>query len=82
MKGKKRFIIDDREHYISKEDIINKFKDVKPKLVRKHYIDVEGKKVGVKQALYDVLNIEKTSFTSSAAISILERLGFESKIIE
>ena len=82
MSPKKRFIINKKEYYLDKESILQKFKNFTPDLVRKHYVEINGKKVGIKQAIYEVLEIRKTAFTSSFASSILERLGFEIKSLE
>lgn len=81
MTAKKRFIIGNKEHYLSKEDIINAVKNKKPKLVKKYYVEIDDKKVGLKEAIYSCIDIPKEAFATNLAKSILKRLGFEVKEI-
>jgi len=82
MSEKKRFIIGNREYYLSKEEVINAFKSKEPKLAKKYYVEINGKKVGTKEAVYSSIDVPKDAFASNSANSILKRLGFEIKKIK
>ena len=81
MSNKMRFIINNKEYFFNKENILDSFKSKQPRLAKKYYIEINNKKVGIKEAIYETIEIPKIELATSSAKSILKRLGFEIKEI-
>ena len=81
MSDKMRFIIKNKEYFFNKENILNSFQNKQPRLAKKYYVEINDKKVGIKEAIYETIEIPKIELATNSAKSILKRLGFEIKAI-
>ena len=66
------------KHYsVSKQEVINSLSKIKPENRSLYYINVDGIKYPVKQALACCLGIPSIRIQSNHALGILEKAGFE-----
>ena len=76
------FTIGGKVYYVTREDVINAVKNVKPESLtgkRKYYVEINGKQYPIKQVLSLVTGLPRIAFTSMDAYRILTKLGFEVK---
>jgi hypothetical protein len=79
-----RFILRGEELELSSEDVEDVARGCGPEAIRKHYVEVDGKRFPLKQMLEEVLKVKgykgnefnRLDFTTIDARSILKRLGF------
>jgi hypothetical protein len=79
-----RFILRGEELELNSEDVEGAAQGCGPEVIRKHYVEVDGKRFPPKQLLECVLKVKgykntefnRLDFTTIDARSILKRLGF------
>jgi hypothetical protein len=79
-----RFILRGEELELNSEDVEGVARGCGPETIRKHYVEVDGKRFPLKQMLEEVLKVKgykgnefnRLDFTTIDARSILKRLGF------
>ena len=79
-----RFILRGEELEIDPKDVKAAVRTSSPEVIRKHYVEVDGKRFPLKQVLEEVLKkreyknnaFSRLDFTTLDARSILQRLGF------
>jgi len=79
-----RFILRGEELELNSEDVESAAQGCGPEVIRKHYVEVDGKRFPPKQLLECVLKVKgykgnefnRLDFTTIDARSILKRLGF------
>jgi len=84
-----RFILRGEELEVAPRDVETAARVCSPEAVRKHYVEVQGKRVPAKQLLECLLKAKgyknnqfnRLDFTTIDARSILRRLGFKCKIV-
>ena len=74
-----RFTIRRRKYEITKEEVLERIRNVEPREIRKYYVEVNGREYPIKQVISETLNIELIGFTSMDAFGVLSRLGFDVK---
>jgi len=70
------FVIRGRAYKLSKEDVIKSVSGITPGPVRKHYVEISGRRYPINQALAQVLELAVINFTSQDAYRIFRRLDF------
>jgi len=74
------FTINGQEYTKSKKDVEKALKELLPKKVKKvntYYIVVQGKRYSIKQALSVTLKIGYSTFITTDAHRVLEKMGFD-----
>jgi len=80
--GFMRFILRGKPIDLTLSDVYKAAKKPTPEVIRKHYVDVKGKKFPPKQLLHQVLlmkgiEMARIDFTTMDARSIFRRLGLK-----
>jgi len=73
------FILRGNSYRSSKEAIKKVLRKVEPDPVRKHYIDVDGRRYPIKQPIELITGLPRIAYTAMDAYRILSRFGFEIK---
>jgi hypothetical protein len=76
-----RFILKKSAYEYSKEDIERELIGLEPEIIRRYYVEINGKKFPPKQVIGFVLRLGKVEFTTMDAANILRRIGFKIKQI-
>ena len=71
-----RFTIDGVEYELERETVIGRLRGWPPDAIQIHWVDVEGVRFPVKQALEVALGVSREAFRSHRARSIFSGLGF------
>lgn len=77
IQGEIEFQLDGRRYRLSRDEVINKVTFAAPKPTDKYFITINDRPYPPKQVLMLALGLPSANFTTSAAIAILGRLGFE-----
>jgi len=72
-----RFILNGKAYEKTREDVEKDMAGVQPEVPRRYYVVINGKKYPPKQVLAKVLDLGRIEYTTMAAGSILQRLGFK-----
>jgi predicted transcriptional regulator len=80
MNEKKRFVVKGKQYFISREDVINAIKTITPDIVRKYYVQFEGKEYSITKILYEIIKENSPgTFSTNSAMTILRKLDFDIK---
>ncbi len=71
------FTVKGLRYSLTKQDVEERLRDVAPEPVAKHAVYINGREYPVKQAMAEVLRIDRLAINTSQARDILDRLGFE-----
>jgi len=74
--GQHGFIIGGVRYDVTREVIANRLSTVAPEPIHKYWVDIDGRRYPVKQAVAIGLGAERAVFSSSQAIRVLRELGF------
>mgnify|MGYP000232784840 CR=1 FL=1 len=75
-----RFTIRGRNYELSREEVVERVRNVEPKAIRKYYVEINGRKYPIKQVVAECLDLNPIEFTTACAYRILSGLGFEIKV--
>ncbi|MFI6028080.1 hypothetical protein [Amycolatopsis magusensis] len=70
-----RFVLSGQDFALSADVVTERLRHRRPEEIRTHWVEVEGVRFPVKQALEAALGINRTEFTSHAALLQFRRLG-------
>jgi hypothetical protein len=76
MSEKYTFTIGGDAFSLTREQVERKLKGVEPEEIRQVYVEVNGRKYPVKQALGDVIGLMRSGFTTQDAVRVFRRLSF------
>lgn len=74
-----RFILKKNAYEFSKEDFERELIGLEPEIIRRYYVEINGKQFPPKQVIAHILKLGKVEFTTMDAANILRRLGFKLK---
>ncbi len=77
MATEKTFTLQGKQYTCSDENVKKALRKVKPGPIQKYYIEIDGQRYPVKQALAAATGLSLAAFTSQYAFRILQSLGFE-----
>lgn len=72
-----RFIVNGDQFDLDVETVTSRLRGREPEPIQTHWVEADGIRFPVKQALEAVLGISRTTFTSQVARSQFDRLGFQ-----
>lgn len=75
--GSHVFTLGGVRHEITRDQFSDRLKTVDPEAIRKYWVAIDGKRFPVKQAVAAGLDAQRAAFSSSQAISVLRKLGFD-----
>jgi hypothetical protein len=76
MSEKYTFTIGGETFSLTNEQVERKLKSVEPEDIRQVYVEVNGTKYPVKQALGEVIGLMRSGFTTQDAVRVFRRLSF------
>lgn len=74
--GAHLFILSGARYEVTSAQFAERLKKIDPEAIRKYWVEIDGKRFPVKQAVGVGLGAERATFSSSQAISILRKLGY------
>ncbi len=76
MSEKYTFTIGGAVFSLTREEVERKLKGINPEVVHQVYVEVNGRKYPVKQALAEVIGLMRSGFTTQDAVRVFRRLSF------
>lgn len=74
--GAHLFVLGGARYEVTPAQFEERLKNIDPEPIRKYWVEIDGKRFPVKQAVGVGLGAERATFSSSQAISILRKLGY------
>jgi hypothetical protein len=74
--GAHRFVLGGVSYEVTRAEFEARLKPIDPEAIRKYWVQIDGRRYPVKQAVGVGLGAERASFSSGQAISILHKLGY------
>jgi hypothetical protein len=74
--GAHRFILGGVRYETTPAQFAARLQKIDPEAIRKYWVEIDGKRFPVKQAVAVGLGAERATFRSSQAISVLRKLGY------